>query len=228
MIFNKPSITTVLFPVTLFLSLCLSLPAHGRDNVSFDKEAVFCSYFKISQEAFADQDIEELLMALGRPTFSNYKPAEIFTRQTIRQKRVELNGTIKRLSGPAPLKWHFECFPSKLRSGFSTYYLRKNLPFATPYIQSEISNTDLLAIIKKLRRVSKSRRFKYDEKVRIEIYLWPVKWENRLRARTMARQKTVFPLRYVFFKPLLVEVVPISWKPPSDSEIRQFRAMLSR
>jgi len=228
MIFNKQWGLSVLLLITLLFPLFHAASAHGRNDVFFDNEAVFCMYFKMSEEEVADQDIEELLIALGRPAFSDYKPSELFTRKTVRQKRAELDKNIRRLSEPTTLKWRFECLPSKLRSGFSTYYLMKNLPFATPYIRSNISKKDLLAVIKQLRQVSKTARFKFNEKVRIDIHLRPVKYENRTQERTIALQKTVFPVRFVVFEPLKVEVIQQSGTRPVETDIRRFRAMLSR
>jgi hypothetical protein len=84
MLFKKYLHWTVIVVYFGLLFLLLSDRGICGSPLPLDKETVFCIYYKMSGEYMDEQDLEELCLNLGRPTFTVYKPSEMFVKNTLR------------------------------------------------------------------------------------------------------------------------------------------------
>jgi hypothetical protein len=191
----------------VILSLCLvilvSRDVYGSTFL-LDKESVFCAYYKISGTFMQDQDIEELSASLGKPNFTAYKPSEIFTKNSIRTIRRRLMKKMERYGDNFLYKWMFTCtYDPDGNNSFPGCIL---MPQPTPFIASRISRSGEILINKRLASIFEKLTPVAETELRVTVYLKPQKIEYQYQHRHVAREKVTFPLRYVVFHPVKVEI----------------------
>ena len=101
-----------------------------------DGEAVFCLYYWISGEPMDDRDLEELSRGRGRPTYTDYKPSEMFTRNSLRRLRASLQQTIDGFDQTT----RFVRTLTLEGIGRDTLKPEQLLPAPTPFIRAELSS----------------------------------------------------------------------------------------
>jgi hypothetical protein len=170
--------------------------------------AVFCSYYSLACERPEDRDIEDLCWSMGKPTFSAFKPAEMFSRQALREARRDLEGRMDGIGPDTLFRWE----PEKLlvRGGgggvsFRHGVGRTDLPQATPLIQAEISFKGWKRLQRALKRLPTPSTGARRGEGRIGILLKPLRVENRMEERNIALEEVTIPVRVVVFQPVAVE-----------------------
>ena len=210
-------IKILLYSSTIVLfswSLSLFLGDQGICSPSFplDREAAFCIYYKMSGEDMKEQDLEELCSSLGRPTFSAYKPSEMFMKNTLRRLRHKLMQRMKKYSKDSIFKWDFKCIlmPNKSKiNNCKSNFLNKKMPQPTPFISSKITKIGQRAVNKLLNSlISKSLSKTKERSLKIILYLKPERIDYRNKKRNIAHEHVRLPFRCVIFHPVKMEVFP--------------------
>jgi hypothetical protein len=175
-----------------------------------DKETVFCIYYKMSGEDMGQQDLEELCLNLGMPTFTAYKPSEMFTKNTLRGLKHKLTEKMKALSGNSMFRWSLTRTLAPNNSGIyghSFTLVNDDMPKATVFIGSEMTKRGKRFINKLLHSlVHASSSHAEQMAVNINVYLRPEKIFYRFKNRNIARQDIYLPHRSVIFRPVKIEV----------------------
>ncbi len=177
----------------------------------FDEYAVFCSYFKLSGEKPSDQDVEELCFTFDRPTYTSFKPSEMFTRKSLLREKNRIDKIIESINRESVFLWKVKHNLSNNRDidkYFSMSSLNEILPQATPYISSRISRKGQLQIKKAITSLFKAHPENIKKRdVEIIITLKPEKFENGYQKRNIVQQHVVLPIRYVIFRPTKVQIL---------------------
>lgn len=187
--------------ITAFLgAITFVTPCTGGSTVTLDKESVFCLYYKLSGDIMSDQDIEDLCAALGKPTFSNYKPSELFTKNTIHKSRNALLEKMKLLNETSVFKWDVTCTCIGKR-GNTDLDFGRSLPQPTPFITAKISPKGQVLINTRLAQAINALNPEKSTTLMMSVYLKPQQTDNRFEDRNIGRQNVFFPLRSVVFQP---------------------------
>ncbi|MFH1349417.1 MAG: hypothetical protein ABII26_00625 [Pseudomonadota bacterium] len=185
---------------------------------TLDKEAVFSIYFKMSKGNVYDEDLEDFLIALGRPTFTPFKPHEMFMKSSLRKMADKILSTTRQYNNNPlfrlTLKRAIMIGGPKMgdnRSNFNNH----EMPHPTPFIRSEISNNDLRTINKSLdsifSKIQSSGIAKTKEEIlNIHIYLVPKGVDYRFDKRNIALEEVILPHRYVIFRPIGLEATYVN------------------
>ncbi len=191
----------------LFFLTCHDLYA---SNLILDEEAVFCVYHKLSVSDMDDQDIEDFCFKRGRPTFTVYKPSEMFTKQTIKEFRKKMKKKIRNLGDDSLFTWRFKGKVSDSRDG-KGYRVEcgfQDMPRATNYINSEISKTGRRSLERILNSLVNRRSGSVkDRELDINIVMRPQRIAFRFQKRNIALEEVLLPIRYVIFHPISVEAL---------------------
>jgi len=194
------------------LSLFLSDQGICSPSFPLDSETVFCIYYKMSGEDMEERDLEELCSSLGRPTFSAYKPSEMFMKNTLRRLKHTLTKRMKDYSKDSIFKWGFECIlmPNKPEiNSCKLIFLNKKMPQPTPFISSEITKRGQRSVNKLLDSlISKSLNEAEERALNIILYLKPKRIDYRYKKRNIAHEDVRLPFRCVIFHPVKMEVFP--------------------
>lgn len=199
----------ILFCWAVFAAGILPATA-GSASVSLpelDPQGVFCAYYSLSGEIPEDPDIEDLYWDQGRPTFSSFKPAEMFSLQSLRDARGELEDQIRGIGRDTVFRWEPEGVFVQNAGGGASFRFKSGpdaLPQATELIRAEIPSSEWKRIEKALKDVSSSLNPRSDES-RMTIMLRPVRAEKRLETRNIARHDVAIPVRCVVFRPVSIE-----------------------
>jgi hypothetical protein len=195
-------------------ALFLLLGDQGVCGVSYplDKETVFCLYHKMSGEDMEEQDLEELCFALGRPTFTAYKPSEMFMKNALRRVKRRLAERMNSYSEDCVFKWSFKCTLTPNRSeinGNKIMLSNNEMPQPTPFIMSEMTRRGQRSL-KRLLDSLAARSFNQKQGgiSTITIYLKPEKTAYRFQERTIGLQKVFLPIRFILFHPVKMEITP--------------------
>jgi hypothetical protein len=190
----------------LWIFLFLAPQAWCESAIPFEKESVFCMYFELSKEEVRLQDIEELLISQGRPAYSNYKPAEMFTRKSVKDKKADIEKKLQSYSQDTLLKWTLVYPSSILRSSVPIRSLKKRVPVVTPFIQPQLTARSWALLQREIKRRLKTSDLNHTQNIQIDIYLRAQKTEIHQRERVIARQRIYFPIRYIVFAPEKVDI----------------------
>jgi hypothetical protein len=204
----------VRFALAVSLFLVFLLPAHREAfgaTVPLDSEAVFCLYFRMSREYMEDQDLEELCASRGRPTFTAYKPAEMFTKKTLVKMRKAFTARLEDYENAPVFTWQvdFLLIPgSKGREGCRIRFEDILLPRATPFIGSRISEKGWREIGRRLKRAAEAAGMGPKRiRSRAHIHLVPKGIVRKTKRRNIALETVHLPHRWVVFQPVRVEVL---------------------
>jgi len=194
------------------LSLLLSDQGICSPSFPLDRETTFCIYYKMSGEDMEEQDLEELCSSLGRPTFSAYKPSEMFMKNTLRRVRHTLTKRMKDYTKNSIFKWGFKyiLMPNKPEiNSCKLIFLNKKMPQPTPFISSEITKRGQRSVNKLLDSlISKSLNKTKERELNIILYLKPKRIDCRYKKRNIAHEDVCLPFRCVIFHPVKMEVFP--------------------
>lgn len=191
--------------IALLGSITVVAPCIGGSVVTLDKESIFCVYYKLSGDVMYDQDIEDLCMALEKPTFSHYKPSELFTKRTIQENRNDLLEKMNMLDESSIFKWNITYACKEKRTKPSLDYSR-TLPQPTPFIAAKMSRKGQTIINTRLTQAIDALQPEKTAILKISIYLKPQDIDNRFEDRNIGRQNAFFPLRSVVFHPVKMTV----------------------
>ena len=178
----------------------------------FDEYAVFCSYFKLSGDKPSDQDIEELCFTFNRPTYTSFKPSEMFTKKSLLKEKNRIDEKIKSVTINSTFLWKTMKYSLSSNKDIDRYFsmtaINEALPQPTPYINSRISGKGQRKIKKAIYSLLKTCPEKIKKKeVEILITLKPEKSEYGYQKRNIAEQNVVLPIRYVIFQPTIVQIL---------------------
>lgn len=197
-------------------ALFLLLGDQGICGTSYplDKQAVFYIYHKMSGEDMEEQDLEELCLALGRPTFTAYKPSEMFMKTALRRFKYELTERMKNYNEDCLFKWSFKCtlMPDRSESdGNRAIFLNNKMPQPTPFIMSEMTKRGQTALDKLLDSlVPRSSNHTKEAVLDITIYLKPEKIDYRFQERNIGLQEVLLPIRSIIFHPVKAEIISLN------------------
>ena len=192
-------------------TLILSAGTSYCSMYPFDEYDFFCSYFKMSGDKPADQDIEDLCFTFDRPTYTSFKPSEMFTRKSLNKEKIRVDKRIKSISSDSTYLWKIKPKLSNIKDidkCLNTESIAEILPHLTPYINSKISRKGQRKIKKAISSLLTKCPEKIKEKdVEIFISLKTEKSENGYQKRNIIHQNVVLPIRYVIFQPLKVQIL---------------------
>jgi len=193
--------------VCLVLLYC----AHGWAGVpELDREEIFCTYYSICGEAPEAVDIEDLCWARENPTFSAFKPAEMFSGNSLRRARSRLSERIRQINAESLFRWSIKGRmhrTSPERARFHPISREPNLPQATPYIGAEMPPEHWRGLLKVLKELPlEIPQGTSVRSSRVEVLLKPHRVEKRFQTRNIAREDVFLPIRYVVFVPVAIHL----------------------
>lgn len=199
-------------PVSLLFFLLIVVSAHSSSaKLQMDEDAVFMSYFMISGDKPSEQDIEELCFNSGRPSYTAFKPSEMFSKKSLLSEKKRIEDKKNTISADPIIIWNLrlESMDAAVIERFSTaVIINAAIPKPTPYISGRISENGLKYIKKSLRtHLDGSSSKKYEKGVEISISLRPVSAEYKYEKRNIVEQVVTLPIRYVIFQPIKVEIL---------------------
>jgi hypothetical protein len=201
-----------IIPVSLFIILLIFLaPNLSGAALQLDKDTVFCCYFFISGEKPSDQDIEELCFNSGRPSYTAYKPSEMFSKKSLLSERKRIEERINTISNDPAVIWNVRLDsldPSVTGRFLSPSNINVAIPSPTPYIGGRLSENGPQYIRKSLKAIldgAPSKR--YENGALISITLRPVHGAHEFEKRNIVEQNVTLPIRYVIFQPIKVRIV---------------------
>ena len=161
----------------------------GRGVLPLNGRAVFCLYYWLSGESMDDRDLEEFSRGLGRPTYTDYKPSEMFTRKSLRQLRSALQETMDRFH---------EDLLFVVTTRATQVDPQQLLPAPTPFIRARLSAGGHQKISKLLHRASAGGA----GRGRVAIYFRPVGIRRAPQHRNIALEEVSLPIRLVVMEPV--------------------------
>lgn len=198
--------------VLLGALLYLSAELNGA-SLPFDEDAVFCSYFKISGDKPAEEDIEELCYNTGKPAYSQFKPSEMFSRKTVIKERERLSAKINDMGADSVFVWKIKAAVTLEKHGNSIRDIScdfDNLPQPTPFINSQLSRSGIAKIKNELKGILKKNMKKIrGNEIDIAVYLKPEKAVYGYQKRYIVEEDVVLPIRYVIFQPVQVQILDV-------------------
>ena len=197
-------------------ALLLFPPNHNSWGSVFplDEETVFCIFHNMSGKEMGDQVLEELLITLERPTFTPYKPAEMFLKNSLRQFREQLQEKAKKYNNTSIFRWsHNGVSISSNRKvrGYKIDFRSVEMPHPTPFIRAKVSGNSLKSIQRTLDSlVPKAMSAGFSQRNRthlnINIYLKPEKIDYGYHKRVIAGEDVLLPHCCVIFRPIRLEI----------------------
>ena len=213
MLFKKLFHWPVIVVFSVVVSVLLSDQGICSSSFPLDEETVFCIYYKMSGEYMDDQDLEDLCYTLGRPTFTAYKPAQMFMKNSLRELRGKLVKRMKDYNENSMFKWNFQCNLMPINSEINSIkltFLNNEMPQPTPFIRAEMSRNGRRLINRQLALLDpKTLSQKKEAVLNINIYLKPETIDYQLQKRNIAREDVFLPLRCVIFRPVKIEISPL-------------------
>ena len=73
-----------------------------------DNETVFCIYYAMNGKEIDEQDMEDLCFESGRPTFTAFKPSEMFMKHSLRRLMERLKERMKDYKEDSLYSWSFK------------------------------------------------------------------------------------------------------------------------
>ena len=156
---------------------------------SLDNESVLCVYYKMSGKDMDEQDMEDLCFELGRPTFTAFKPSEMFMKHSLRRLMERLTAKMKDYGEDSLYSWglKFTFRPNyKDKDVYSIIFDKTNLPQPTLYISSEISESGRRSVKRVLNTlVVKKFGTKKEREMDVILFLRPEKIDHRFQRRNV-------------------------------------------
>ncbi len=182
----------------------------GAGARELDPVEVFCAFHALSGERPEDRDIEDLCWNTGRPTFSAFKPAEMFSRQALEEARKHLARRTRTISADTVFGWNMgRVLTQRTKNG---YAFRRgagphDLPQAGPMIQAEIPSDEWRRVEQVLERLPAASPAAQGagQEPGIRLLLRPVRVKTRDDSRNIAQMDVNIPVRFVVFRPVAVE-----------------------
>lgn len=200
----------ILVSLMLFLLIAVSVYSSSA-TVQLDKDAVFISYFMISGDTLSEQDIEELCFTGGRPSYTAFKPSEMFSKKSLLSERKRIENSITAIAADPILIWNVRLESmdaAGIRQFATAAAINAAIPKPTPYISGRISENGTRYIINGLAALlDGTSSKKYENTVEISISLRPVKAVYEYEKRNIVEQEVILPIRYVIFQPIKVEIL---------------------
>jgi hypothetical protein len=168
----------------------------------------------------ADQDIEDLCFAEGRPLYSLYKPAEMFMKTGLKERREALQAKMKGYGKAPSFLWTVRNpFRSEgpNKAGRTLLSEEDGMPHATPYIRSGFSPGGRQFVLNAIQAVlANNPGGVAGASPEIRIRLVPEGVDRQFERRVMAQSEVFLPLRRVLFRPVEVRVSPPGTPSPGD------------
>ena len=209
--FYKSFSTISLFSFYLAAAFVLLSGTAYCSTFDFNEYAVFCTYFKLSGDKPSDQDVEDLCFTFNQPTYTDFKPSEMFSKKSLLSEKNRINERIKSITSDSTFLWKVKYHLSNNKDidrSFSMTAINEKLPQPTPYISSRISRKGQRQIKKAISLLIKKYPEKINKKdVEIIITLKPEKSEYGYQKRNIVEQNVLLPIRYVFFRPIEVQIL---------------------
>ena len=202
----------IYIPVSLMFSLLIFVYANSSSAaLRLDEEAIFCSYFLLSGDKPSEQDIEELCFASGRPSYTAFKPSEMFSKKSLLSEKKMIENRINTISTDPTIIWTVSLDSTDAASiehFFTTEAINDNMPKPTPYISGRISENGPKYIRKIVAAMLNSSSLKkYEKGVEVLISLKPIKSVYEYEKRNIVEQAVLLPIRYVIFQPIKVQIL---------------------
>jgi hypothetical protein len=179
--------------------------------VPLDEEAAFCLYHAMSGVPLEDQDIEDLYFALGRPTFSAFKPAEMFTRNLLRAARKRLERQMHAYDSNTLFLRRFHLTAKDMENGFhapGSGPFDEQMPHPTPFIRAELSQGGARDVRRALRAFLGKRPDAAKKGVTLALYLKADAAVRSPETRNIALEDVLIPTGRVIFRPFKLGVSP--------------------
>jgi hypothetical protein len=193
-----------LLPTILFL--LNEGDGHARTLFSLQQEDVFCLYFRLSGQPMGNQDIEDLCFALGRPIYSAFKPAEMFMNPSIQEMRKRLQKKMKEYGSDPVFLWRFVVPPALSRLLHWASAPPEELPHATPFIRSVMSEKGW----SRIEAAARTRLSIRHEPLQITVHARATGIDQLPEKRIVAQEELRIPIRFIVFQPLDVQVSRVS------------------
>jgi hypothetical protein len=189
--------------ITVYSPLDSPVTYSSTAELQLDEDTVFCSYFLKSGENPSDQDIEELCFNSGRPSYTAYKPSEIFSKKGLLSEKKRLEKRISAISNDPHVVWNLR-LDSADATGIEqfsrTSCINAAIPRPTPYIGGRITDNGPEFIKRCLKTlIDGAPPGRYEKGAEISITLRPVKAVHEYEKRNIAEQNVILPVRYVIF-----------------------------
>jgi hypothetical protein len=203
-----------IFWLFLFSFLLAGNPAQGVDVLPLNRQAVFNLYYWMAGEEPTDQDLEDFSRVSGRPTYTDYKPSEMFSRKSLLQIRDRCQQDMTGYTVKSLFKWTIQgdrLVPGKGGHHSVNRFIRQRFPQPTPFIRAEIRRNGIKAVAAALRNASLFKRRKRDQQTSflVHLYLKPIEVSSRYEKRNIALEDVYLPFRYLVFTPLRLELSPV-------------------
>jgi len=213
MLLKKFSYCSVIVVVSGVLFLLAGDQGICSTSYPLDKETAYYVYHKMSGKDMEQHDLEELAFALERPTFTPYKPSEMFTKNALTRLKNRLTERMKDYNEDCVFRWSFKCTLTSDRSeinGSKAILLNNKMPQPTPFIMSQMTKKGQRTLNKLLDSLPPKSSGQTEESVvSITIYLKPEKIDYRFQKRNIGLQKVLFPIRYILFGLVKTEITPL-------------------
>ena len=199
-----------LVPFVLVLILAAN-PAFAGDVPLLDEETVFCAYFALTGEKPDAQDVEDLCWNLGRPTFSFFKPSEMFSENDRRSVRRRVDERIMAFDGEGLFRWPVEGRLTRSSPGGDNGVFQPapggmTLPRATECIGAEMTGKDRTRLKRAMKTLPETvETLPGSERFRVHILLRAESAGRRIETRNIAQEDVSIPIRFVVFTPVAVE-----------------------
>lgn len=182
--------------------------------IPLNEEEVFCLYYGMAGGEFYVQDLEDLSETLGQPTFTFFKPSEMFTGNTLLKLRNRLRVKIEKLDATSLFKWTRPLQVLKRDGMISIPRLddeHQDLPHPTPFIRSRLSGGSAQSINRNLKSMvlgllADNPVLEKEIPLSIHIYLKPDRIDREFHRRTVAEEDILLPHRYVVLRPVRLEI----------------------
>lgn len=188
----------LLFFVVTFASAAMG----GSQAWPLDNKTAFCLYYWVSGESMDDQDLEALSRAMGRPTYTDFKPSEMFTRNNLRQLRSTLREDMGRFTETT----RFVTILTLADPGRNPLDPAALLPDSTPYIQCELQAGDHRRL-KPMMKEALGRGPQTKAPIRVAFFFKPVRVRHAHQSRNMAMEQVSLPIRSLVMALVKVEVL---------------------
>lgn len=201
-----------IMPASLLIFLLMILSAHSSSAaLQLDEDAVFCCYFFISGDSPSDQDIEELCFNSGRPSYTAYKPSEMFSKKSLLSEKKRIENKVNAISNDPAVIWNvrLDSVDAAAIKRFTTpSNINAAIPRPTPYIGGRISENGPNYIKKSIKAlIDGAPSVRHGKGVEISITLRPVHAVHEYENRNIVEQKVTLPIRYVIFQPIKVQIL---------------------
>ncbi|MBN2126377.1 MAG: hypothetical protein JW821_18900 [Deltaproteobacteria bacterium] len=210
---------SLFFAVALIFATQAALPPEAPGSspkvIPLNEETVFCIYHKLENDPMEDQDVEDLLSYSGAPAFSPFKPAEMFTKNTLGRAKERLGKKVRSLDPHALFQWVLPLGIQECKRGVDAEgprFLEDRMPHPTSLIRARLTGEGFPEFRKGIRRLAErvSRGGDGTEGACITVYLRVVGAQYSPETRNIALEDVLIPTGHVVFRPVKIEVLAAS------------------